>query len=97
VARVALAKLRRPGATAPRSAASASQISAKTARGTHVAHSVAESTVAPDGAVEKLMKAQIKKHRERLEGKVLVPALMWMAGVPFGVVLLLWFFFFRGN
>jgi hypothetical protein len=43
------------------------------------------------------MKAQIKKHRERLEGRVLVPALLWMAGVPFGIVLLLWFFFFRGH
>jgi hypothetical protein len=43
------------------------------------------------------MKAQIKKHRERLEGRVLVPALLWMAGVPFGIVILLWFFFFRGH
>jgi hypothetical protein len=43
------------------------------------------------------MKAQIKKHRERLEGRVLVPALLWMAGVPFGIVVLLWFFFFRGH
>jgi hypothetical protein len=43
------------------------------------------------------MKAQIQKHRERLEGRVLVPALLWMAGVPFGIVVLLWFFFFRGN
>lgn len=33
---------------------------------------------------------------QKQEGKVLVPALLWMAGVPFGVVLLLWFFFFRG-
>jgi hypothetical protein len=43
------------------------------------------------------MKAQLKKHREHLEGRVLVPALMWMAGVPFGVVFLLWLFFFRGH
>lgn len=43
------------------------------------------------------MKEQIKKQRERLEGRVLVPALLWMAGVPFGVVVLLWFFFFRGH
>ncbi|HKP55336.1 MAG TPA: hypothetical protein VJV78_01370 [Polyangiales bacterium] len=42
------------------------------------------------------MKA-LKKHREQLEGRVLVPALLWMAGVPFGVVVLLWFFFFRGH
>jgi hypothetical protein len=37
-----------------------------------------------------------RPRNERQEGKVLVPALLWMAGVPFGVVLLLWFFFFRG-
>ena len=42
------------------------------------------------------MKA-LKKSREQLEGRVLVPALLWMAGVPFGVVVLLWFFFFRGH
>ena len=41
------------------------------------------------------MQATLKKHREKLEGRVLVPALLWMAGAPFGVVLLLWFFFFR--
>ena len=43
------------------------------------------------------MKAQMTRYRERLEGKVLVPALLWMAGMPFGIVLLLWFFFFRGR
>lgn len=43
------------------------------------------------------MKTQMVKYREKLEGRVLVPALLWMAGVPFGVVLLLWFFFFRGH
>lgn len=30
------------------------------------------------------------------EGRILVPALLWMAGVPFGIVLLLWLLFFRG-
>lgn len=43
------------------------------------------------------MKARLTKTREHLEGKILVPALLWMAGAPFGVVLLLWFFFFRGR
>lgn len=43
------------------------------------------------------MKIQLKKSREHLEGKVLVPALLWMAGAPFGLVLLLWFFLFRGK
>lgn len=43
------------------------------------------------------MKAQLKKTRQHLEGRVLVPALLWMAGVPFGFVFLLWLFFFRGR
>jgi hypothetical protein len=43
------------------------------------------------------MTARLQKHRERLEGKVLVPALLWMAGAPFGLVLVIWFFFFRGH
>jgi hypothetical protein len=43
------------------------------------------------------MKSQLQKQRERLEGRVLVPAMLWMAGVPFGVVFLLWAFFFRGH
>ena len=43
------------------------------------------------------MREIIKKRREQLEGRVLVPALMWMAGVPFGIVFLLWLFFFRGR
>jgi hypothetical protein len=38
--------------------------------------------------------AQIHKRSE--EGKVVVPILMWLLGVPFTVVLLLWLFFFRG-
>jgi hypothetical protein len=29
-------------------------------------------------------------------GRVLVPAMLWMAGAPFLLVLALWFFFFRG-
>jgi len=40
-------------------------------------------------------KIQIRK-REKQSGKVLVPAILYFAGVPFGLVLLLWFFFFRG-
>jgi hypothetical protein len=40
------------------------------------------------------MNAIIKK---KLEGRVLVPVLLWMAGVPLGFVLLFWFFFSRGN
>jgi hypothetical protein len=40
-----------------------------------------------------MQKDQVEKSRE---GRVLAPALLYMAGVPFGIVLLLWFFFFRG-
>lgn len=29
-------------------------------------------------------------------GKIAVPILLWAAGVPLGIVLLLWLFFFRG-
>ena len=43
------------------------------------------------------MKAQLSQTRKHLEGKVLVPALLWMAGAPFGLVFLLWLFFFRGR
>lgn len=32
---------------------------------------------------------------KRQSGRVLVPAVLWMAGMPFTLVLLLWFFFFR--
>ncbi len=41
-------------------------------------------------------KIQRSGDNEKESGRVLVPALLWMAGVPFGIVLLLWFFFFRG-
>jgi hypothetical protein len=35
--------------------------------------------------------------KEKVSGRVLVPALLWVAGVPLGLVLLIWFFFFRGR
>jgi hypothetical protein len=31
------------------------------------------------------------------KGRVAVPLLLWVAGVPFTLVLLLWLFFFRGH
>lgn len=40
--------------------------------------------------------SRLQQQRQRIEGKVLVPAIMYLAGVPLSVVLLLWFFFFRG-
>jgi hypothetical protein len=30
------------------------------------------------------------------KGRIAVPILLWIAGVPFSVVFLLWLFFFRG-
>jgi hypothetical protein len=39
----------------------------------------------------------IQRARQKLEGRVLAPVLLWMAGVPFGLVILIWFFFFRGR
>jgi hypothetical protein len=40
-------------------------------------------------------KIQLRRH-EKQSGRVLVPAILYLAGVPLSVVLLLWFFFFRG-
>jgi len=31
----------------------------------------------------------------RMEGRILPPLILWMLGVPGGIVLLLWIFFFR--
>lgn len=30
------------------------------------------------------------------KGRVLAPALLWFAGVPLGIVVILWLLFFRG-
>ncbi|MDB4975054.1 MAG: hypothetical protein JWN48_3395 [Myxococcaceae bacterium] len=38
---------------------------------------------------------QSRKH-ESQSGKVLVPAIMYLAGVPLTLVIILWFLFFRG-
>jgi hypothetical protein len=35
--------------------------------------------------------------KKKLEGKVLIPALMWMAGAPFMLVVIVWWLFFRGR
>lgn len=42
------------------------------------------------------MNRQIKQTSERQSGRILVPAVLWMAGVPFTLVLILWLLFFRG-
>ncbi len=39
----------------------------------------------------------VKTEMTQQKGRVAVPILLWMAGVPFGLVLLLWLFFFRGH
>jgi hypothetical protein len=31
----------------------------------------------------------------KMEGRILPPLILWMLGVPGGIVLLLWVFFFR--
>lgn len=36
-----------------------------------------------------------KRFGRKVEGRVLPPLLLWMLGVPGGIVILLWFFFFR--
>jgi len=42
------------------------------------------------------MKKQIELMGRQAKGRVFVPVLLALGGVPIGVVLLIWFFFFRG-
>jgi hypothetical protein len=35
--------------------------------------------------------------QQNQKGRVAVPLLLWIMGVPFTLVLLLWLFFFRGH
>jgi hypothetical protein len=39
----------------------------------------------------------IKQVVDNAYGRVAVPILMYMLGAPLGLVLLVWFFFFRGR
>lgn len=55
-----------------------------------------ELLLLPANTEEDEMRHQMKTKHERQSGKVLVPALLWFAGVPFTVVVLLWLLFFRG-
>lgn len=41
-------------------------------------------------------KNEMELKSEKQRGAIVVPAILWMAGVPLTVVLLLWLFFFRG-
>jgi hypothetical protein len=40
--------------------------------------------------------SHLREKHERQEGRIVIPALLYLAGAPLGLVLLLWFFFFRG-
>ena len=35
--------------------------------------------------------------QNRVKGRIAVPLLLWVLGMPFGLVFLLWFFFFRDH
>jgi hypothetical protein len=37
-----------------------------------------------------------KNHKQGEAGRIVVPVLMWLLGVPFTIVVLLWLLFFRG-
>lgn len=39
----------------------------------------------------------LQKVIDDVNGRVAVPIIMWMLGAPLGLVILLWFFFFRGR
>jgi hypothetical protein len=39
---------------------------------------------------------QLKKVDEKQSGGIVLPALLWWAGVPLFAVILLWLLFFRG-
>lgn len=43
------------------------------------------------------MNTQVRKLRDRLDGLVLTPTLLWMAGVPFGVGCFLYVYVLRGR
>lgn len=40
---------------------------------------------------------QLQKFINNMNGRVAVPIIVWMLGAPLGLVILLWFFFFRGR
>jgi hypothetical protein len=52
-----------------------------------------------ESAMENLrqLTRRAKVFGRRVEGRVLPPLLLWMLGVPGGICLVLWFFFFRGK
>lgn len=49
-----------------------------------------------DGMNNSTIESSSKLMKQAPKGKLAMPMLLWIAGVPFGLVLVLWFFFFRG-
>lgn len=43
------------------------------------------------------LKTKMKKASNDIQGRIAVPLLLWLLGVPGIVVFFLWLFFFRGN
>jgi hypothetical protein len=43
------------------------------------------------------LKGKAMKFSRKVEGKILPPLLLWMLGVPGGICVILWIFFFRGK
>jgi hypothetical protein len=41
------------------------------------------------------LKDKAMTFNHQVEGRILPPLLLWMLGVPAGVCVILWFFFFR--
>lgn len=39
--------------------------------------------------------SKLNQFNRRVEGRILPPLILWMLGVPGGLVLILWLFFFR--
>ena len=44
-----------------------------------------------------LANEQMRRRTHYMRGKVAVPILLWIAGVPFTLVFFLWLLFFRGH
>lgn len=40
---------------------------------------------------------QMRRRTHYMRGKVGIPILLWIGGVPFSLVFLIWLFFFRGH
>jgi hypothetical protein len=43
------------------------------------------------------MSSRARSFSRKVEGRILPPLILWMLGVPGGVCVILWFFFFKGK